>query len=47
MPINTSNKFLSSTREPTAMIFLATNLESVKDGMDDLKKYLREAHNLK
>ena len=47
MPINTSNKFLSSTREPTAMIFLATNLESVKDGMEDLKKYLREAHNLK
>lgn len=47
MPLETSFKFLSSTKKPTAMIFLATDLPSVKDGMEDLKKYLREAHKLK
>jgi hypothetical protein len=47
MPINTTNKFLSNPNDPKPMIFLAKNVDVVKDAMIELKDLLRKNHSIK
>ncbi|MDD5769455.1 MAG: ABC transporter permease [Candidatus Gracilibacteria bacterium] len=47
MPIETTNKFLSSSGEPNPMIFLADNINNVGKAMEELKIILRKLHNIK
>lgn len=47
MPIATSNKFLSNSTDPKNMIFLAKDVNSVKEAMEEMKTLLRKYHSIK
>lgn len=47
MPIETTNKFLSSENDAKPMIFLANDVNDVENALEELKIFLRKLHNIK
>lgn len=47
MPIETTNKFLSSASEPKPMIFLANDVNNVWKAINELTLLIRKNHNIK